>query len=113
MIIKVNGQEMQFQDGMNALDIAAALGDEVRKSALAARVNGTVQDLAMPISGDAEVEFLTGKDADGLRVLRHTASHVLAQAVKNLRPPSTAASTTISTWTSPSRRSSWPRSKRK
>ena len=86
MIIKVNGQEMQFQDGMNALDIAAALGDEVRKSALAARVNGTVQDLAMPISGDAEVEFLTGKDADGLRVLRHTASHVLAQAVKNLRP---------------------------
>ena len=86
MIIKVNGQEMQFQDGMNALDIAAALGDEVRKSALAARVNGTVQDLAMPISGDAEVELLTGKDADGLRVLRHTASHVLAQAVKNLRP---------------------------
>ncbi len=86
MIIKVNGQEMQFQDGMNALDIAAVLGDEVRKSALAARVNGTVQDLAKPISGDAEVELLTGKDADGLRVLRHTASHVLAQAVKNLRP---------------------------
>ena len=86
MIIRVNGQELSFEDGMNALDIAASLGDEVKKSALAAKVNGEVQDLAKPINGDADVEFLTGRDAEGLRVLRHTASHVLAQAVKNLRP---------------------------
>ncbi len=86
MLITVNGKAYEFENGMNALDMAGEIDKELKKAALAARVNGKVQDLAAPITADSEVEFLTGSDPDGLRVLRHSASHVLAQAVKSLRP---------------------------
>ncbi|MBQ9854556.1 MAG: threonine--tRNA ligase [Clostridia bacterium] len=86
MKIMVNGNAYEFENGKNALDIASEIDKELKKSALAAKVNGVVTDLAAAINEDAEVEFLTAADPEGLRVLRHTASHVLAQAVKNLRP---------------------------
>ena len=86
MKITIQGSIREFPDGMNALDIAGEIDKELKKSALAARVNGKVQDLAAPIDGDCTLEILTGDDPEGLRVLRHTASHVLAQAVKALRP---------------------------
>ncbi len=86
MKIMVNGNAYEFENGKNALDIAGEIDKELKKSALAAKVNGVVTDLAAAINEDAEVEFLTAADPEGLRVLRHTASHVLAQAVKNLRP---------------------------
>ncbi len=86
MKITVNGNAYEFENGKNALDIAGEIDKELKKSALAAKVNGVVTDLAAAINDDADVEFLTAADPEGLRVLRHTASHVLAQAVKNLRP---------------------------
>ncbi|MBR3929003.1 MAG: threonine--tRNA ligase [Clostridia bacterium] len=86
MKIMVNQNAYEFENGKNALDIAGEIDKELKKSALAAKVNGVVCDLAAAINEDAEVEFLTAADPEGLRVLRHTASHVLAQAVKNLRP---------------------------
>jgi len=86
MKIMVNGNAHEFENGKNALDIAGEIDKELKKSALAAKVNGVVTDLAAAINDDADVEFLTAADPEGLRVLRHTASHVLAQAVKNLRP---------------------------
>jgi len=86
MKITVNGNPYEFENGKNALDIAGEIDKELKKSALAVKVNGKVTDLAAPIQEDANLEYLTGADAEGLRVLRHTASHVLAQAVKALRP---------------------------
>ncbi len=86
MNVTVNGALREFPDGMNALDIACELDRELKKTALAARVNGTVQDLAKPVPDGSQLEILTADDPDGLRVLRHTASHVLAQAVKTLKP---------------------------
>ena len=86
MNVTVNGAPHEFPDGMNALDIAGELDKELKKTALAARVNGTVQDLAKPVPDGSQLEILTADDPDGLRVLRHTASHVLAQAVKTLKP---------------------------
>ena len=86
MNVTVNGVLREFPDGMNALDIAGELDRELKKTALAARVNGTVQDLAKPVPDGSQLEILTADDPDGLRVLRHTASHVLAQAVKTLKP---------------------------
>ena len=86
MNVTVNGALREFPDGMNALDIAGELDRELKKTALAARVNGTVQDLAKPVPDGSQLEILTADDPDGLRVLRHTASHVLAQAVKTLKP---------------------------
>ena len=86
MKISIQNEIREFPDGMNALDIAGEIDRELKKTALAARVDGKVRDLAAPILGDCALEFLTSDDPEGLRVIRHTASHVLAQAVKALRP---------------------------
>ena len=86
MKITYQGEIREFADGMNALDMAGEIDKELKKAALAARVNGEVAELVKPVPDGATVEFLTGSDADGLRVLRHTASHVLVQAVKAVRP---------------------------
>ena len=86
MKITYQGEIREFADGMNALDMAGEIDKELKKAALAARVNGEVAELVKPVPDGATVEFLTGSDADGLRVLRHTACHVLAQAVKAVRP---------------------------
>ncbi len=85
MKITFNGIVREFADSTNALDIIGEIDKDLKKTALAARVNGEVRDLAAPINGDSELEILSDCP-DGLRVLRHTASHILAQAVKALKP---------------------------
>lgn len=86
MELTINGQRGIYPDGQNALDILAHLDDDLKKSALAARLNGRVVELAAPIREDGELSFLTFADDDARHVLRHTASHVLAAAVKKLYP---------------------------
>ncbi len=86
MILNLKGEKREFADGMNALDIAGEISQELKKAALAARLDGEVISLVTPIHGDHDLEILTFDDPDGARVLRHTASHVLAQAVKKIIP---------------------------
>ncbi|NLG24337.1 MAG: threonine--tRNA ligase, partial [Clostridiales bacterium] len=86
MKILLDGEWRVLNDGMNALDLAAELGGEIKKKALAALVDGEVVDLVRPLPDGAEVRLLTFADEGGRRALRHTASHVLAQAVKRLLP---------------------------
>ena len=86
MILNLKGEKREFADGMNALDVAGEISQELKKAALAARLDGEVISLVTPISGDHDLEILTFDDPDGARVLRHTASHVLAQAVKKIIP---------------------------
>ncbi|MDD6884539.1 MAG: threonine--tRNA ligase [Eubacteriales bacterium] len=83
MKITRNGVETEFPQGTNALDM---IDKEEKKTALAARINGRLISLPEPICEDGDLEILTFDDPDGRWTLRHTASHVLAQAVKNLRP---------------------------
>ncbi|MGI6238762.1 MAG: threonine--tRNA ligase [Christensenellales bacterium] len=86
MKISVADHVYEFESGKNALDIAGEISKEVQKKALAARVNGKVVSLPEPITQDAALEILDFEDPDGRKALRHTASHVLAQAVKKLKP---------------------------
>ena len=86
MILNLKGEKREFADGMNALDIAGEISQELKKAVLAARLDGEVISLVTPIHGDHDLEILTFDDPDGARVLRHTASHVLAQAVKKIIP---------------------------
>ena len=86
MKIIYQGQTHEFQDGMNALDVLKQLDAQLYKEAVAVRVNGQVRSLPEAVPDGAQLEFLTFADPDGQRVLRHTASHVLAQAVKRLFP---------------------------
>ena len=81
-----DGSVLQVENGKTPLDIAGQLSNKLKKVAVAAKVNGELWDLVRPIEADAELEILTFEDAEGKWVYRHTASHVLAQAVKRLYP---------------------------
>ena len=83
--VKFPGKEVQFDSAVTAYDAARAT-ELISRDVLACRINGVVSDLTTSIDSDAEVELLTFEDKDGAHVLRHTASHVLAAAVKRLYP---------------------------
>lgn len=80
------GEKKSFDDGTNLLGMAKSISDGLARAALAAKVDGTVYGLDFVPKNDCEVCFLTFDDEDGRKTYRHTASHVLAQAVKRLYP---------------------------
>ena len=86
MNLVINGEQRQYDPGINALDILAGSDSELKKTAIAARLNGELIELMAPIGQDGTLEFLTFEDDEAKRVLRHPASHVLASAVKTLYP---------------------------
>ena len=84
--VNVNGKQLEVQDGVLALDLAKqVLGDDYKK-ALSCEINGHNMSLPTPLKDGDEVKYNTWEDADGRWTLRHTASHILAQAVKHLYP---------------------------
>ncbi len=83
--VKFNDKTLEFDAPVTAYD-AAREAELVSRDVLACRVNGKVVDLTTLIDADADVELLTFADEDGAHVFRHTASHVLAAAVKRLYP---------------------------
>lgn len=81
-----NGDVLELPEGSTAGHVAAAIGPGLARAAVAAVVNGETVGLMEPIEGDAEIRILTEKDPEALPVLRHSAAHVLATAVRELRP---------------------------
>ncbi len=80
------GAVKEFESGITAAEIAKSLGGGIYKSACACKINGKVFDLRTQVTEDCRLEILTFDDPDGKKAFRHTASHVLAQAVKRLYP---------------------------
>ena len=85
MKIDFGSKQMEFDSPLSVYDAAAAAG-LVDRSVLAAHVDGKLCALTQVLDKDATVELLTFADEDGKHVFRHTASHILAQAVKRLYP---------------------------
>lgn len=81
-----DGSILDMESGVNGFDIAHKISPSLAKAALAITVNGKTQDLSTPITTDATVTIITAKDAEGLHILRHSCSHTMAQAVKELWP---------------------------
>lgn len=81
-----DGKEKEFESAVSLADAAKAISNSLGKNALVAKVNGELTDLHDPIVDGAEVEFFTKEDPEGLFTLRHTASHVMAQAIQHLFP---------------------------
>ncbi len=81
-----DGSVKEFESSVSVLDAAKSISEGLARAACAGKVNGQVVDLRTVLEEDCELEILTARDAEGLRVLRHTASHVMAQAVKRLYP---------------------------
>ena len=79
-----DGSSMNMESGVNGFDIANKISPNLAKAALAITVNGKTQDLSTPITTDATVTIITGKDKEGLHIIRHSCSHVMAEAVKEL-----------------------------
>ena len=80
-----DGSILEMESGVNGFDIANKISPNLAKAALAITVDGKTQDLSTPITTDATVTIITGKDKEGLHILRHSCSHVMAQAVKGGR----------------------------
>ena len=81
-----DGSVLEEKDGVSGLEIAEKISSGLAKAALAVSVNGTLQDLTAPITTDSTVTIITAKDKEGLHVLRHSCSHVMAEAVQELWP---------------------------
>ncbi len=81
----IGGAEIESAEVKTVYDLAAE-AELISREVIAAKVNGEVADLTTPVSADAEIELLTFENEDGQKVFNHTASHILAQAVKRLYP---------------------------
>ena len=81
-----DGRAVELPAGASAADLAAAIGPGLARAALAAVVDGEIVDLARALPDGASVRLLTGRDPEALGVLRHSAAHVLATAVRDLVP---------------------------
>ncbi len=85
-IALTDGSVREIEDGSSVLDAAKSISRGLAKEAVAARVNGEIQGMEYPLTQDCSLEILKFSDKDGARTFRHTASHILAQAVKKLYP---------------------------
>ncbi len=81
-----DGSMLALADSASARQAAEQISGKLAKAALAARINGETADLDTVLTDGCTLEILTAEDPEGLRALRHTASHVLAEAVKRLYP---------------------------
>ena len=81
-----DGSVMELANGMAVIDIAKELSEGLARVATSAKVNGELVDLRTVVDSDAELEILTFDSEDGKGAFNHTASHIMAQAVKRLYP---------------------------
>ena len=81
-----DGVVKEFDGAVSVLDIAKAISEGLARNACAGIVNGEVKDLRYVVDADAEVSICTFEDEAGRMAFRHSASHILAQAVKHLYP---------------------------
>lgn len=81
-----DGSEKQFESNVTAMQVAQSISSGLARNALACKINGEMKDLSTVIDSDADFVVYTFKDEEGQEVFRHSASHLLAQAVKRLYP---------------------------
>lgn len=87
MIITLkDGSKKEYEGKMTGLDIAMDISEGLARNACAIEVDGKVKDLRTTIDSDCNLSILTSRDKEGLSALRHTCSHIMAEAVKKIRP---------------------------
>ena len=87
MIITLkDGSKKEYNEAKSVYEIALDISEGLARMACAGEVDNKIVDLRTVLEEDCTLNIITANDAEGLRVIRHTASHILAQAVKNLFP---------------------------
>ncbi len=85
-VILPDGSKRELAAGSTIFDLAASIGAGLAKAAIAGKVDGTLVDLSFILSDGATIEIITEKSPEALEIIRHSASHLMAQAVKELFP---------------------------
>lgn len=87
-VILPDGKSLEFEKVPTVLEVATKIGAGLAKATLGARFNGQpeIVDLRSPVPNGTKIEIITSKSAEGLEVIRHSAAHVMAQAVQSLWP---------------------------
>ena len=86
MEIRINGENFSVENGLSVYEAAKAAGVSVPREVIAAEINGETHELSYPVHDGDDVKLLTFEDEGGKKTFFHTASHILAQAVKRLYP---------------------------
>ncbi len=81
-----DGSVREYPAGTSVLEVASSIGARLGQAALAGRVNGEVVEVTRPLETDVSLEIVTDRSPDALEVLRHSAAHILATAVRRVRP---------------------------
>src|SRR3954447_10901955 len=81
-----DGSQRSVPSGTLPADVVKSIGERLLMAAVAVEVNGAIQDLVTPLRDSGSFKVLTDRDAPSLAVLRHSAAHILATAVRRLRP---------------------------
>lgn len=76
----------ELQNGATVYDLAASIGAGLAKAALAGKINGQLVDLSSPLTNGDRIEIITEKSPEALEIIRHSTSHLMAQAVKEIFP---------------------------
>lgn len=85
-IVLPDGSTKELSEGATIADVAASIGTGLAKAALGGKINGAFADLDTPVSEGATVEIITAKSPEALGIMRHSAAHVMAEAVQLLFP---------------------------
>lgn len=86
-----DGSQKTLSEGSTLLDLARSIGAGLARNALAGTINGVLADLSSPLSDGDRAEIVTEKSAEALDIIRHSTSHLMAQAVKTLFPKAKVA----------------------
>ena len=87
IVVKLpDGSRVELEEGSNAGDVAQKISEGLFRNALAAKINGEITGLDTVLKNEDTVTILTSKDKDSLSVLRHSCSHIMAQAVQKIFP---------------------------
>ena len=86
-----DGSVLEFESSLTVAEVAGKISEGLLRNAVCGKVDGELVDLSTVLDKDCELQIITMKDKEGLQVYRHTCSHILAQAVKNIYPTSKLA----------------------
>ena len=86
LITLPDGSQRSYEKAVTVAEVAASIGAGLARAALAGKVDGQLVDTSYLISSDSALSIITDKDADGLDIIRHSTSHLMAYAVKELFP---------------------------
>ncbi|MFA7484855.1 MAG: threonine--tRNA ligase, partial [Phycisphaerae bacterium] len=81
-----DGSVLKVAQGTTVAQIAEQIGPKLAKAALAGHLNGQLVDLSAKINSDSEIKIITAKDPDGLKVMRHSCAHIMAEAICAIWP---------------------------